>query len=325
MDHILFSYCLDGKGRATPLNFQNDICEPTGDISKKNIWIHLDGKNPQAKEWLNKELNSLDPYITDALIAEETRPRFMQINDGMLIILKGMNPNKDDAPEDMISVRLWIDKNRIISTRLRSLNLFDDIKKSFKDNMGPKNSADFITTLIAKLSNRMEPVLIDLDDKLIDIEEQTIEAIDTDLRESIAELRKQTIVFRRYIIPQRDVIEQLRLSNLSWLKNSHKRYLVEIYNYVVRYIEDLEEARDRLQVVKDEISNKLTDKLNKKMYFLAIIAAIFLPLSFLTGLLGINVAGIPGSQNAYAFWIFLAILLAVVALQIYLFKKLKWL
>lgn len=324
MNHILFSYCLDGKGGATRLDIQNNINQ-IDNTNQKIIWTHLDAKNPQTKEWLNQELGSLDPFISDALIVEETRPRFIQINDGMLIILRGMNPNKEANPEDMISIRLWIDKTRIISTRFRSLNLFNDIKKSFKDNTGPKNSADFITTLIAKLSNRMEPVLSDLDDKLIDIEEQTIEPTDNDLRESIIALRKQTIVFRRYLVPQRDVIEQLRLSSLSWLTNSHKRYLVEIYNFVVRYIEDLEEARDRLQVVKDEISNTLSDKLNKKMYFLSIIAAIFLPLSFLTGLLGINVAGIPGSQNAYAFWIFLAILLAIVIFQLYLFKKLKWL
>ncbi|OIN83714.1 zinc transporter ZntB [Francisella sp. TX07-6608] len=322
MNHILFSYILDGKGGATLLEVDD-----TNKFIKTNqnlVWTHLDAKSSQTKEWLNQQLSSLDPYIVDALVAEETRPRFTQIDDGILIILRGINPNKDDTPEDMISIRLWIDKNRIISTRFKSLNVFDDIKESFKNKIGPKNSADFITTLIAKLSSRMEPVLSDLDDRLVDIEEQTIVIIDTDLRESIAELRKQTIIFRRYIVPQRDVIEQLRLSSLSWLGNSHKRHLVEIYNYVVRYIEDLEETRDRLQIVKDEISNTLSDKLNKKMYFLSIIAAIFLPLSFLTGLLGINVAGIPGAQNVHAFWIFLLILFVIVILQIYLFKKLKW-
>ncbi|MED7788702.1 zinc transporter ZntB [Francisella sp. 19X1-34] len=324
MDHILFSYCLDAEGGATRLDRKNDT-NKLDSAAHKIIWTHLDAKKPQTKEWLNQELGSLDPFITDALLAEETRPRFIQINDGMLIILRGMNPNKDNNPEDMISIRLWIDKTRIISTRFRSLNLFNDIKKSLKDKTWPKNSADFITTVIAKLSNRMEPVLSELDDRLIDIEEKTIEPSDNDLRESIIDLRKQTIVFRRYLIPQRDVIEQLRLSSLSWLTSSHKRYLVEIYNHVVRYIEDLEQARDRLQVVKDEITNSLSDKLNKKMYFLAIIAAIFLPLSFLTGLLGINVAGIPGSQNANAFWIFLVILLVIVIFQLYLFKKLKWL
>ncbi|GMN89851.1 zinc transporter ZntB [Francisella sciaenopsi] len=321
MDHILFSYALDGQGGAALLEPHTNQLNNT---NQKIIWTHLDAKNPQSREWLNKELYSLDPFITDALLAEETRPRFTQINDGMLIILRGMNPNKNESPEDMISIRLWMDKNRIISTRFRSLNLFDDIKKSFEDKTGPKNSADFISVLVAKLSIRMESILADIDDKLIDIEEQSVDIIDIDLRESIADLRKQTIIFRRYIVPQRDVIEQLRLSNLSWLSNSHKRYLVEIYNYVMRYVEDLDEARDRLQVVKDQISNTLSDKLNKKMYFLSIIAAIFLPLSFLTGLLGINVAGIPGSQNEYAFWIFLAILLFIVILQVYLFKKLKW-
>jgi zinc transporter len=200
----------------------------------------------------------------------------------------------------------------------------DDMIANIESQLGPRNAGDFVTSLIAKLSSRMEVVLLDLDDRLVDIEEQVIDSADIDLREAIIDTRKQAIIFRRYIIPQRDVVEQLRMSSLSWIDAKHKRYLVEIYNHIVRYIEDLEEARDRSQVVKDELSNALSDKLNKNMYFLAVIAAIFLPLSFLTGLLGINVGGIPGSSNNNAFWIFSIGLGVIVAIQLYLFKKLKW-
>lgn len=323
MKSFLFSYCLDGKGGIS--HFSEDNTDQNTNTNQKLVWTHLDARNPQTKIWLNNQLDSIDPYIADALVAEETRPRFTQINDGMLIILRGVNPNKEDSPDDMISLRIWVEKHRIISTRLRSLKLLDEVVASLEKNMGPKNSAEFINNIITKLCNRMEPVLDDLDNKLVDIEEQVIESIDSDLREAIIDVRQQAIVFRRYILPQRDVIEQLRMSTLSWLTNSNKRYLAEIYNHVLRYIEDLDEIRERSQVVKDELSNLLSDRLNKKMYFLAVIAAIFLPLSFLTGLLGINVAGIPGANTPYAFWVFIGILLAVVVLQVYLFRKLKWL
>ncbi|KFJ43338.1 zinc transporter ZntB [Francisella philomiragia] len=320
MNNTLFSYILDGVGGTKLLQPKHNQL----DVNEQITWTHLDAKDPQSKEWLNKELSSSDPFITDALIAEKTRSRFTQINDGMLITLRGINSNGNDCLNNMTSIRLWIDKNRIISTSFEYLDLFDDIIESFKKNTGPKNSADFIVFLIEKLSVRIEPVLANIDDKLIDIEEQTIDVIDSDLRESVANLRRQIIVLRRYIVPQKDIIEQLRLSDLSWLSDSHKRYLVEIYNREIRYVEDLDEVNARLQEVKDQISNSLSDKINKKMYFLSIIAALFLPSSFLTGLMGVNVAGIPGSQNTHAFWIFLIILLSIVVLQIYLFKKLKW-
>ena len=93
---------------------------------------------------------------------------------------------------------------------------------------------------------------------------------------------------------------------------------------MTRYVEDLDAIRERSQIVKDELANILADKLNKNMYVLSVIAAIFLPLGFLTGLLGINLGGMPGAENPDAFWVFSGLLVAVVSLQIWIFKKLDW-
>ena len=93
---------------------------------------------------------------------------------------------------------------------------------------------------------------------------------------------------------------------------------------MIRYIEDIDSIRERAQITKDELTNALSDKMNKNLYMLSVVAAIFLPLGFLTGLLGINVGGIPGAETANAFFIFCVILVAVICSQIALFKYLKW-
>lgn len=93
---------------------------------------------------------------------------------------------------------------------------------------------------------------------------------------------------------------------------------------VIRYIEDLDAIRERAQIVKDELANGLADRMNKNLYVLSVIAAIFLPLGFLTGLLGINVGGIPGADNVSAFWVFVAGLFGIGGIQIATFKYLKW-
>jgi len=93
---------------------------------------------------------------------------------------------------------------------------------------------------------------------------------------------------------------------------------------LLRFIEDLDAIRERSQVVQDELQNLLADQLNKRTYLLAIVAAIFLPLSFLTGLLGINVAGIPGAENPWAFAIVVGGLVAVVGLQAWYLHKKGW-
>lgn len=288
-------------------------------------WIHLDAEKPETREWLEKELTYLDPIIINALLADETRPRMLEFEKGMLLILRGMNLNENAEPEDMVSIRLWIDENRIISVRRRKLRAVQDIREKLLAGSGPKNAGDFLAMLTSRLFERMEPVLTDLDQALDDLEEKVMETPDKNERRSITNMRRQTIIFRRYIVPQRDVMIALRTTDKSWISPLNKRHLQESYDRIVRYVEDLDTMRERAQIIKDELSSALSDAMNKNLYMLSLVAAIFLPLGFLTGLLGINVGGIPGADNPLSFSIFCGILTILVAIQIWIFKKLKWL
>lgn len=111
---------------------------------------------------------------------------------------------------------------------------------------------------------------------------------------------------------------------MSWLSDRHVRDLQESHDRITRYVEDLDAIRARAQIVKDELVSSLSDQLNRNLYVLSVVTAIFLPLGFLTGLFGINVAGMPGVDNDAAFWIFIAFLFVVVAAQIAFFKRNKW-
>jgi zinc transporter len=320
-DHVIHSYRINGDGSGSVLEDKSISKAIKGDSL---AWVHLDASNPESRTWLEKELTYLDNIIINALLADETRPRILEFEEGALLILRGVNLNKNSEPEDMISIRLWIDQHRIISVRRRKLKAVADIRERLEAGKGPKNSGDFINALTSRLFERMEPVFSGLDEDLDDVEERVMEEPDTKERQEISSIRKQAIMFRRYIAPQRDVIAHLRTSEQPWLDQMHKRRLQESYDRVVRYVEDLDTIRERAQIVKDELSNALADQMNKNMYVLSVIAAIFLPLGFLTGLLGINIAGIPGAENPYAFFIFCGMLAGIVGLQTIIFKKLKW-
>jgi zinc transporter len=170
----------------------------------------------------------------------------------------------------------------------------------------------------------MEPVMTELDDQIDVIEQTILENPDPSERDDIINIRKRAIIFRRYIAPQKDVMTHLRISEQPWIDSSHKRHLQESLDRVTRYVEDLDAIRERSQIIKDELTNALSDRLNKNLYILSVISAIFLPLGFFTGLMGINIGGMPGVDNSNAFWIFTGILGVIVALQISIFKKLKW-
>lgn len=319
--HILLAYDLgDGdtplplKGKAVSLELKNQGL----------AWVHLDANNPKTKNWLKKEISYLDQIIIDALLEDETRPRLVEFENGALIILRGVNFNHSSNPDDMVSIRVWVDSERIISLQKRQVRAVFEIEEEILIGKAPKNSGEFIANICKKLLHHLEPFLANLDELTGDIEEKVLETHDDELRESVINIRKQALMFRRHLAPQKEVIKHLCSCNQDWLNDIDRRNLEENFNNTMRYIEDLDEIKERSQIIHDELSNSINQKVNKNMYVLSVISAIFLPLTFLTGVLGMNVAGIPKADNPTAFYWVVAILFVVVGFQIIIFKRHKW-
>lgn len=318
---IILAYRLNGDGTGENLSGKA-ISEAVKE--DQLAWVHLDAGHETTAQWLASELDYLDPFIISALTADETRPRMTQVGKGAIVILRGVNLNEDADTEDMVSIRLFIDQHRIISLQMREVKAVGVIENNIKTGKAPKDAGEFLCQLIGQLTGRFETVLSDLDDLTDDTEEKLITHADVGLRQDIINIRKKAIIFRRHMSPQRDAISQLRMAELEWLSDIQKRNLQENFNHVVRYVEELDAIRERAQIVKDELANMIADRLNKNTYVLSVIAAIFLPLGFLTGLLGINIGGIPGVDSPVAFTIFCIFLAVVVAIQVIIFRKLKW-
>ncbi|NBR75631.1 MAG: hypothetical protein EBT74_06985 [Gammaproteobacteria bacterium] len=140
-------------------------------------------------------------------------------------------------------------------------------------------------------------------------------------------MRRLTIALRRFLSPQRMAL--VTLSNASadtpWMSQSVTGRFRDVTDRATRITEDLDEARDRCAVSQDEIAVRLSEKTNRTIYVLTLVSAVMLPLGFLTGLLGVNLAGIPGAEFPKAFWVFCALLAAIVGLELWFFRRKKWL
>ncbi len=316
---ILFALKLDRNGGGELIDeSQIMTCVQKNEL----IWVHLDANQVEARSYLRS--TPLDLHIIEALLVGETRPRMVQNDDGVLLILRGINKDYEDIPEDLISIRIWLEKNVIVTTWKQEIQAVDEIKNRLLKSLGPKSVGQFSYMLSSVIAEHIAPFLTQLDDCADDIEEKILEDADTALRADITEIQRKAIVFKRYLSPQRDAINQLNLATVSWLKENHKQELAEVSNHLTRFVEDLDAIKKHAQLTNDVLSNAQADKLNNNMYMLSVITAIFLPLSFLTGLLGINIAGMPGVHSPYAFWLFSSILLIILVIQLLIFKRNKW-
>ncbi len=286
-------------------------------------WYHLDVLNEQAVEWL-KNKSGLSDIVIRELISEETRPRVLKDEDGILLNLRGLNLNPDSDEEDMVSLHMWIEPGRIITTRSEKVYTIDDIKESYSQNKGPKSIAEFLITVIDGVIGRISNYIYDIEEKIDEMEEEVLVLDRSKLRTLLSEKRREAVIIRRYIVPQRESMANLYKEKIDWLDEENKEYIYEFANRSIRQIEELDSIRDRAALIQEEVNNKINDQMNRTMYILSIVGSIFLPLGFLTGLFGINIGGMPGTDSSSAFWIFSLIMLLIIAVEYWLFKKNDW-
>ena len=320
-DGLIAAYILDKKGGGRQIGWDGiDSWQPDQGL----LWIHFDYSSQNVQEWLFGK-SGLEEVISDALIEEDSRPRCTSFQEGLLLGLRGVNLNPGADPEDMVGIRIWFETDRIISTRKRKILSISDIRAALEQGIGPESLGDFLVQLAGRMMERMRHVIDDLEDAVADVEDQVLTSESRQLRTELAALRRQAISLRRYLSPQREALSRLLTEKITWLDESDRIRLREVYDQLTRHIEDLDEARDRAAVTQEQLINSLSEQMNNKMYILSIVAAIFLPLGFLTGLLGINVGGIPGADSKLGFSVFVILLVGVVSFQIWFFKKKKWL
>ncbi|TDG13921.1 zinc transporter ZntB [Seongchinamella unica] len=318
---LLHAILLDGKGGCVHL--------PWEDVARWQpeqgcLWLHFYFEDPQSQVWLEQH-SGLSEIAVSALVTDETRPRTLNRGDNLLLALRGVNLAPGDDPEDMVSLRLWTDGRRVVSTRRRKLVSTQDVIEELEAGHGPQNAAELLVTWIDRVVLRMNDTIEQLEEEVLALEEKILSGETSGLRVQIAQLRKKTISLRRYLAPQREAMNRLASENLSWLDEINRLRLRETNDRQMRYIEDLDEIRDRAALAQEELFTRVSEQMNERSYIFTVVATIFLPLGFFTGLMGINVGGMPGVENASAFWIVVAACLGLTGLLALVFRFKRWL
>lgn len=284
-------------------------------------WTHM-LRSSEAETALLEDPDIPEP-LAWALLEEDTIPRATQVQGGTLLILRGVNLKPGAEPEDMVSLRLWVSPDRIVSTEVRRLAQTDDMIAGFQRGEAPESPGEFVVLLVDWLRAAAEPVLDKLEDRVSAIEASI--AIPTrrlprSERAALAALRQDLILLHRYISPQTAALDALLRAAPGWLTDPGS--LREETEAFRRMTADLDSLKQRAQLVAEEISLVATERTNDIMLTLSLVAVLFLPVTFLTGLLGVNLAGIPFSQAHWSFWAFSALLLAVGLVSLWLARRL---
>ncbi len=320
---LVHALVLDGKGGARPVA-RAELAQLQLQPGQ-SLWLHWDRSHPQTRSWLLRE-SGLSEFATDLLLEENTRPRLLpQAEERMLLFIRGVNLNPGAEPEDMVSVRICAEAQRVISLRLRPLRASDELLQQLAEGRGPKTASELLLVMGELLTDKVQALVADLGE-LVDDEEGRVEADAryTPAQGTLQQIRRRAAALRRFLAPQRDIYAQLARHKWSWFADEDVDYWNELNNSLVRQLEELELTRERAALVLETEDRRRSERMNLTMYRFGVITCIFLPMSFVTGLLGINVGGIPGADNPHGFLYAGLLVLALALGQWWLLRRLRW-
>lgn len=262
-------------------------------------WIHLDGIGDAEKAWLAGPAG-LEPVIVQTLTATESRPRCDVFDHSALVNLRGLTEAEVSASDPLASIRIWGARGRVISVSYKPLTALNRVRERVKAGK-VLDPGDLIAAFADEITAELDPVVAAMGDCLDDSEA----ALDADrvfeLRQQVNQTRSHSIGYRRFLFPQRDALAKLATLDAAWLQEDDRIHLAAAADRAARMAEELEAIRERASLIHDALTDLRAEQIDSRALLISVIAMVFLPLTFVTGLYGMNVKGIWFAEEPWAF------------------------
>ena len=320
---LLFGRVLDGQGGARAIDWEEAQGWKPADPSEV-LWLHLCRTREGVQDWLEDEFGIPEP-TAELLTSDQTRPRAFRDGETLVATLRGINFNPGAEPEDMISMQLWCDGRRLVTLRRHPMQTPREVVAMLDKNDGPGDAGATINLLAELLIARMSQSIVDMNLVLDDLEDEDPEKDPEGMLKRISTIRRNCLSLKRHMAPQHEALEQISRDSPAWFEDHDRREIAESIARLRRYLDDIDISKESAVVLQDELRARSLSSSEHATYMLTIVAGIFLPLSFLTGLLGINVGGMPGMDNPDAFWAVVSVCAILFVVLIVIFRRLRWL
>jgi zinc transporter len=264
------------------------------------IWIHIDHATEEELALLKGQ--DIPDIAANALVATETRPRCDRIEEGAIVNLRGPAAEELDDSDRLVSIRMWARRGKVNSVTRRPLAATEAVTRKMEAG-AILDPGDLVAAFARAISKQLDPEVADLGDRLDDHESELDDSrVLYRLRTDITRIRSAAIAYRRFVAPNRDALVTLAELDFGWLAEEDRLHIREAADRFARMAEELEAVRERAALLHEQLTDLRGEQMETRSLLISIVAFIFLPLTFITGLLGMNVKGIPYAEEEWAFW-----------------------
>lgn len=309
------------------------------DSKEKVVWIDVDAIHDVELLSRIGAAFKLHPLTLEDILSTEQRPKLEIHDDYAYVVMKMLWYNAEagiSTPADTSTansevsteqISIIFGKNFVISFEERGLDVFDPIRDRIRKNLGRLRASgtDFLVySLLDAVVDSYFVMLESFGEHVEELEEKVMGVPDQQTLRQIHDRRRDMIVLRKAVWPIREVISSFERDLPSLVADSTGVYLRDLYDHIVEVVDTIETLRDMLAVVLDMYLSSISNRLNSVMKVLTVISTIFMPLTFATGIYGMNFTQMPGLSSPYGFFTILFVMGVIVLSMLYLFRRRGW-
>lgn len=291
-------------------------------------WINVEGiSHAGTIEKIGQHFN-LHPLLLEDIMNSDQRPKMEDYDDHLFVVLKKIYFDGDDVAIHAEQISMVLGPHFVITFHENSGSIFDPVRLMLKNGKGRirKQGADYLMySLIDVVVDNYFTVLETLGEKIESLEAKLIANPGAGTLKAMQALKSNTIYLRKVVWPLREVISAMERDQSPLIHKYTHVYLRDIYDHSIHIMDSIEAFRDTLAAMLDIYLSSISNRMNEIMKVLTIIATIFIPLTFIVGLYGMNFEYMPELKFRWGYPAVLLIMLAVSVFMIFYFKRKKWL
>lgn len=291
-------------------------------------WINIDGiHRVDLIEKMGKNFG-LHPLIQEDIVNTEQRPKIEDFGPYIYVVLRMFIYDEESDEIKSEQVSLILGSNYVISFQERPGDIFDPIRDRIRNQKGRirKMSADYLVySLIDTIVDHYFIILEKLGERIEELESELVPDPKPEILQELYKLKREMIYLRKSIWPLREVINALGKKESPLLQESSTIYFRDVYDHTIQVIDTVEIYRDMLSGMHDTYLSSVSYRMNEVMKVLTIIATIFIPLTFIAGIYGMNFEFMPELKWRWAYFVVWGIIVVMALLMVFYFKRKKWL
>lgn len=291
-------------------------------------WINVDGLH--QVEILEKlgECYGLHPLVLEDILNTDQRPKMEDYGEYLYVVLRDLDYSDESNEIETEQISLIVGSNFVFSFQEREGDAFDPIRDRIRNNKGRirKMGADYLAyALLDSIVDNYFIILEKLGERIEWLEEKLVAHPTDETLQSLHHLKRELLFLRKGVWPLREVISGLERVESSLINEPTRLYLRDVYDHTIQAIDTIETYRDMVSGMLDIYLSSVSNRLNSVMKVLTIIATIFMPLTFLAGIYGMNFKYMPELEWRWSYPLVWLIMVGIGVSMLVYFKKKKWL